>query len=206
VYGTSHECTIQAVSSALGDYLVQEYRANAQAMTIAQHDLPDQLPAPTLSAWRTQIRTQLGIASDTHVYCYNGSAKPWQCPEKVVEFFKSFDKLRMSGDYFLLVLTQDTAIFNQLLTQAGIDSRTYAVMNVPHAQIYQYLAAADTGIMFRAPHIINWISRPTKILEYHAARLDIVHNNTIAWLTEQPEIKQQIIEPHMPAQNQKTAD
>jgi hypothetical protein len=53
--------------------------------------------------------------------------------------------------------------------------------------IYHYLAAADIGIIFRKPHIINWISRPTKILEYQAVGLKIIHNNTVAMLADHKE-------------------
>jgi hypothetical protein len=56
------------------------------------------------------------------------------------------------------------------------------VRNVPHGMIYRYLAACDIGLIFREPHLINWTSRPTKVLEYQAAGLEIVHNNTIDFL------------------------
>jgi len=50
--------------------------------------------------------------------------------------------------------------------------------------LYVYLAAADYGLLFRHKDIINWVSRPTKMLEYQAVGLKIIHNNTIEWLSE----------------------
>ena len=60
---------------------------------------------------------------------------------------------------------------------------SYHITTISHADIYRYLAAADAGIVLRESHPINWVSRPTKILEYQAAGLAIVHNNTIGYIT-----------------------
>jgi hypothetical protein len=181
VYGGTdkHRVTIQAVSPALKDYLIAMFKTHPSRITIAEHDIPHPLAPDHTQQYKIAVRAQLNIALDTHVYCYNGSAKPWQCPELVVRFFKK--ELDTQNDIFLLILTEDALLFQQLLAHAHIDTKKYAILSVPHAEIYQYLAACNTGIIFREPHIINWVSRPTKILEYRAAHLHVVHNNTIAY-------------------------
>lgn len=172
---------IEAVSPALKRYLIEKYRTSDKKITIARNDIPQLVPLHQRAHWRTIIRQQLQIKSDTHVYCYNGSLKPWQCPEKVIAFFQ--DRLQNNNTVFLLVLTQDTKQFEKLVSNK-IPCSKHLVLSVPHQQIHHYLSACDTGIIFRESHILNWISRPTKILEYQAAGLEVIHNNTIAWLSK----------------------
>jgi hypothetical protein len=82
----------------------------------------------------------------------------------------------------LLVLTPDAFIFKQLLAEENIPAAHYRICTVAHQQMYHYLAAADIGLLFREPHLLNWVSRPTKALEYRAVGLQIIHNNTIGFL------------------------
>ena len=173
--------TIQAVSPALKKYLIDTYEANSETVKIAHNDIPEALPKAQALALKAAMRFELSIPYDSLVFCYNGSIKPWQCPELVVSYFK--EQLSKHPTSFLLVLTQDQKAFITLLEQNNIQPTHYRVLTVKHNQIYAYLAAADIGLIFRQPHIINWVSRPTKALEYKAAHLEIVHNNTVAWLT-----------------------
>lgn len=177
---------IEAVSYALKKYLCETYQINENRITVTQNDIPTQCVHEKRIQWRKEIRKELSISSNTHVYCYNGSVKPWQCPEQIIAFFKN--KLYKNKNVFLLILTQDKEPFERLIKQSNIPFNTYYICTVKHRYIYRYLSACDTGLIFRKPHIINWISRPTKVLEYRAAGLDIIHNNTIAWLTVENKI------------------
>lgn len=171
---------IEAVSPAMKDYLISTYQLTQECFTIANKDIPEPLPFTDRHIWRQAIRTELAIDDETIVYCYNGSIKPWQCPQETIAFFK--EKLNTTPPVFLLVITQDTDQFSELLKKNEIPTHLYKVICLPHHLIYQYLAASDRGIVLREPHIVNWVSRPTKILEYQSAGLTIVHNNTIALL------------------------
>jgi hypothetical protein len=149
---------------------------------LAHYDIPKKISGENIQAWRKQIRKELNIDNQTTVYCYNGSLKPWQCPLETISYFK--EELKINNHCFLLVLSQDKSAFENLLKNENIESHHYAILSVPHREIYKYLAASDRGIIFREKNIINWVSRPTKILEYQAVGLPIVHNNTIALLQE----------------------
>lgn len=174
--------TIEAVSKALQEYLIEHYDTQPNRITIAHSDIPTPIARETIQHWRTEVRTQLHITDDQTVYCYNGSVHAWQCPELVVLYFQEL--WYKNNQSFLLILTQDTAPFTKLLHKADIPLENYAVLSVKHDAIYRYLAACNVGIILREKHIINWISRPTKVLEYQAAGLTIAHNNTIAMLVE----------------------
>lgn len=179
---TKPSMSIEAVSDALKDYLITQYGADPRRVTIAHDDLPPVPTAEELAAWRIAMRATLNLTHDTHVYCYNGSVKPWQCPQETIDYFVA--QHEKNARSFLLVLTQETELFEQLLSATTLPSTVYRVIHAPHNEIYHYLAACDTGIIFRESHAINWVSRPTKVLEYQAARLAIAHNNTIAFLSK----------------------
>lgn len=180
VYG-SHKpaLTIEAVSAALAHYLVTAFQTNPARIRIAQDDIPAQIPTALVTAWRAAYRSQLGITHNAPVFCYNGSGKAWQCPHLVFTFFH--EKLAKNPRSILLILTQDQKEFAPSIARYGIE-RSVIIKTVAHSEIYAYLAVADVGLLFREQHIVNWISRPTKMLEYEAVGLKIVHNNTIAWL------------------------
>jgi len=173
---------IQAVSRALKEYLITTFDADRENITIAHEDIPQAIAQEKLLLWKNSTRQELGIDHAAKVYCYNGSLKPWQCPEKVIHFFQK--QLDENENAFLLILTQDVHEFKKLLMRTNIDKKKYQVMNVAYHDIYRYLAACDVGILFRAPHIVNWVSRPTKALEYQAVNLFIAHNNTVDWLVQ----------------------
>jgi len=176
--------TFEAVSPALKKYLIDTYNTFPHNITIAHNDIPPSFSHEKKALWHKKIRQKLNINKDTYVYCYNGSAKSWQCPHDILEFFA--EKLRKNPKVVLLILSQDTEIFLTLLQQYHISDRYYRVVHVSHDQIFWYLAAADAGLLFREPHIINWISRPTKVLEYRAMQLKIIHNDTVAYLVDEP--------------------
>lgn len=180
VYGQK-SITIEAVSLALKTYIIENFGSTSSQIKIAQTDIPESCSPTQVSFWRKETRNKLQIANDAVVYCFNGSAKPWQCPEKVVHFFAQ--QLKQKSNNFLLLLTQDKKPFKDLLTAQKIPNTTYHLITVEHHDIYRYLAAADVGLMFREATIINWVSRPTKVLEYQAVGLKVIHNNTVEWLT-----------------------
>lgn len=182
---TPFPTTIEAVSDALGEYLVATYAADRTHITTATHDIPDTIDTQQLVLWKKQTRNELEIPKNAIVYCYNGSIKPWQCPEQVITYF--IGQYRENPLAILYILTQDKAQFESLIKKHSLPTQAYRVLTAHHADIYRYLAAADIGIMFREPHIVNWVSRPTKALEYRAAGLAIDHNNTVSWLREKTE-------------------
>ncbi len=183
VYKKNGGWTVEAVSPALKNYMIQTFGTSPDKITIATIDLPEKIKPNLVTQWRKDVRKKLKIKQDCRVFCFNGSAKPWQGPEKVIHFF--YDQLKKNRNSFLLVLTQDRKSFEDLLRKSSISQKKYCIISVSHSEIYQYLSACDVGLIFREQHIVNWVSRPTKMLEYQAVGLEVVHNNTISFLKEQ---------------------
>lgn len=191
VYATKKQHVFfQAVSPALKNYLIKTFHANKQRISIACQDIPEIIPKQEHIHYRTAIRKQLHINTNRMVYCYSGSYKPWQCPQETITFFKQ--QYAQNNNCFLLILTPDVQAFTHH-AQRILSRGTYHVCNLQQQELYHYLAAADFGILLREPHIINYISRPTKALEYHAAGLYIIHNDTVDYIKHINGVKQQVI-------------
>ncbi len=172
---------IEAVSRPLQEHLTKTYKLTTQQFTLAKDDIPQEVTPTIKKNHRTSIRKKLGITEEHHLYVYSGSAKPWQCPHETITFFKN--KLKQNPRSFLLILSPDTAFFKKLC-QSNLPQESYSILHVAYADLYAYLCASDTGILFREKVLINWVSRPTKYLEYKAAGLSIVHNNTVGFIQQ----------------------
>ena len=172
--------TIESVSPALKEYLCTNFGAAKSKITIASRDLPQNINEKEIQKWRKITRDELNIKDNQPVYCYSGSYKSWQCIPEIIEYFcKQYNKNSKS---FLLLLSPDKKELNNFLKNKKIPKTNYALLYVKPEDLYKYIAAGDVGLLFREKDIINWVSRPTKMLEYQAAGLKIVHNQTIAWL------------------------
>lgn len=182
VYGASIDgitFSIEVVSAALRDYLVERFGTKVSWCVQADFDVPVKVEKNQVTAWRASVRAQLGINVQTSVYCFSGAAKSWQCPELIADYFGQLQK--KNRELFFLVLTPDVEKFNALLSGMLLP-KSYTVLNVNHQKIYRYLSAADVGIILREPSVISWVARPVKAMEYEAIGLKVIHNNTVDWL------------------------
>lgn len=171
---------IEAVSPALKDYLVESFKVIPARVFIANKDLPNKISEEERIFWKQQIRTELGINMEDFVYCYSGSAKPWQCIPQTIQFFS--DQYKKNLKSFLLILTSDVDKVKKIVSEYKLPQDRYLLMDVIPNKLNMYLCACDVGLLFRDNDVINWVSRPTKMLEYQAAGLKVIHNNTIGWL------------------------
>lgn len=176
----NQKISIECVSSALKNYLIISFKAHPASLIIAQDDRPACFSATQVANLRKRLRLRFKISQDASVYCYSGSNQAWQCPSQTIRFFKN--KLAQNAQAFLLILTNQPDFFEKLIQASQISQQNYLVLSVAHHEIYQYLAMADYGLLFREKHILNWVARPTKALEYASVHLPIIHNHTIAWL------------------------
>lgn len=173
--------TIEVVSAALEKYIITFFGADRTHITLAHEDIPAKIAPDQIKKWRAKIRVQLGIGQQARVYCFSGAIKSWQNPLPVINYF--LDCYQKDPTCFLLVLTPSVDFFSCALKQ-HLPAHTYMIFSVSYEHMYEYLAAADVGLILREPGIISWIARPVKAMEYEAAGLTIVHNNTVDWLVQ----------------------
>lgn len=172
---------IESVSTALKEYLINKFEADENYIKIASFDIPKKIPENQIKEWRKEIRQYLNKSENIHIYCYSGAVRAWQCPDMVINFFEQ--KLKRNKNIFLLVLTQDICEFEKI-AKNKIDSEHYKILSVKHEEIYKYLSACDTGLIFRKNHIVSWVARPVKAMEYQSVGMNIIHNGTTKWLLE----------------------
>jgi len=173
---------IESVSNALSDYLCKTFHTSSTQLFLAKNDIPHPIPQETITRWKHEIRQNLGIPESAFVFVYSGSAKPWQCVRETIFYFQ--EQYKKDPKSFLLILSNETEAFENICKATNLNESIYRVISVSPETVYTYLAAADVGMLFRHTDIINWVSRPTKALEYEAVKLPIVHNDTVAWLIE----------------------
>ncbi|MFC1894401.1 hypothetical protein ACFLYH_00460 [Candidatus Dependentiae bacterium] len=171
---------IESVSPALKNYLMINFGAKSSKITIAKDDIPKKLSQKDIEFFRKKIRENLKISDDTKVYCYSGSYKVWQCLPNIVDYFS--EKIKKDKKKFLLILSSDKIDIENLIKDKNIEKNKYKILCVKASELHKFLAACDVGFLFRDKDIINWVSRPTKMLEYQSVGLEIVHNNTIGCL------------------------
>ena len=174
---------IEAVSSYLADYLMEEFGVSQQRITLATEDLVPHLPANLIQQYREQSRNRLGLVESSLVYCYAGSTKSWQCCSETVDLF--WELFENNPTIFFLVLTTEPAVFENLLRKKHIPADNYAVLSCStQEEYYKLMCAADIGVVLRQDHVANWVSRPTKVLDYLACGLKLKHNNSVGWIIE----------------------
>jgi len=176
------DISIEAVSEALKDYLITNFNADPIKISLATRDIPHHIDSRQVAIWKEGVRKELSIPLDAYVYCYDGSYKPWQCIDHVLTFFT--DEYTKNPKAFLLILSKDKELFFQAVKQNHVPLERCLIIHIEPHHLYRYLSAADVGVLFREKDVVNWVSRPTKMLEYQAVGLKIIHNNTVAWLVE----------------------
>lgn len=138
--------TIEPVSTALGEYLIKNFGTSATHLHLAHEDVPARIAQNHVETWRKETRKKLAIPEDVTVYCFSGALKSWQNPTPIIEYF--IGQHRKNTKSFLLILSQDADKFTQFL-QRSIPAQSYYVAHISHAHMYNYLAAADKGLIFR---------------------------------------------------------
>lgn len=182
--------TIETVSAALEEYMMRTFGANPACFTRAQCDIPARVASEKIQQWRACTRAQLGIADQAMVYCFSGAVKSWQDPSLVINYFDEIYKTNSTS--FLLILTPDKDRF-ALALKNRLSPDAYQVLSVAHNQIYEYMAVADIGLVFREAGVVSWVSRPVKAMEYEAVGLTVIHNNTVDWLIQRYGTNREIV-------------
>lgn len=176
------EICITAVSSALREYLIKEFSAVPETVIVDDFDRVSMLDSAVVHAWRNELRSFLKIPKDAIVYGYSGSCKGWQCAQETVDFMAK--KIDENPQVYGVILSTDLVPFQALISRTTVDKQRFLLRYVPPKDVLHWLSICDYGVLLRFPDIVNWVSRPTKALEYLAVGLSIIHNNTVKWLID----------------------
>ena len=120
---------IEAVSEALKKHLIEQYEAAEAKVFIAQKDLVLPLEVSEKELWRKKTRLSLSIPESATVYCYSGSAKPWQCIEETIILIKE-KMLSDNNVWALLCLPKNDHPFVQKLLNKHFSDQSQIILGL----------------------------------------------------------------------------
>ncbi len=124
------------------------------------------------TASRAAARARLGLEQRL-VLAYLGTMVRYQhIDDGIAPFFRAV--VDHCPAAHLLCLTDEPERMRQAITATGVDASAVTALKVPQHDVPTYLAAADCGLILRAPAPINRLWQPTKLGEYLACGLPIV--------------------------------
>lgn len=159
--------TILVVSEGLKEYVCRRFGVGERSVVVVPTGLRDGGPSwREISVSRWQVRASLGIGDDELCYVYNGSYHAWQCPDDVLAYYRYAREVQRKCR--LLILSNHSAIWEAAVAEflGPADRDSVVVLNVAIGEVARVLHAGDVGIVFRRPHIVNYVAWPTKISDY----------------------------------------
>jgi glycosyltransferase involved in cell wall biosynthesis len=129
------------------------------------------------AAGRTRVRQQLGIGARP-VLVYSGSIGTWYMLSEMLDFYQ-VARERWPGLFFLALVNREPADVLSALRARGIPEGDFAVSWASHAEMRDYLSAADAGLAFIRPCLSKQSSSPTKYAEYLACGLPFAANSGV---------------------------
>ena len=123
---------------------------------------------------RERVRAELDL-QDRFVLVYSGSIGGWYLTDKTADFFVALLKRKPQG-HFLWLTGGDKGLIERLMSDRGVNSSQFTVLNVAPAKVASYLSAADVGIAFYKPTFSRLATSPVKVSEYLACGLPVIVN------------------------------
>lgn len=121
-------------------------------------------PIPDAEAHRARWRRRLGVRDDDLLLTYSGSLAAWQLPEAIALLAAAVR--RQEPRTRLLMLTPDVDVARSAVRQVALQGAE--VRTAAPADARAVIAAADYGLLLRAPSEVNRVACPVKFGEYLA--------------------------------------
>lgn len=126
------------------------------------------------AAQRDAVRAELGVES-LRVWAYVGSLGTWYRTDELADFLSTAWSLDQRC--FILCLTPaDPGMMMTRLLDRGVPRERVLLRRVAPAEVPRYLAAADVAVSFSVSDVARLAASPTKVGEYLASGLPVVHS------------------------------
>lgn len=123
---------------------------------------------------REKRRGQLNLSDET-LFVYVGKYGSWYLVDETIDFFKAVLETNESAK--LLIVTQDAPeIFLEIFKKKNVGEQSFFITSAAHAEVAEWLAAADVGLALIKPLPSKRGSSPVKTSEYLASGLPIISN------------------------------
>lgn len=152
---------ISSVSSAINAYIREKYSQCSIPLVVHPNIAGKQFVYS--EADRIRIREELGIPQNALVaICATGSNATWQRDEETIN----------------TLVSRGVVVIN--LSNNKLDIEGCITTKIPFAQMPAYLSAADMAVLWREHDFINWSASPSKLSEFAAMGLWIIHNKSVS--------------------------
>jgi hypothetical protein len=156
-----YNLTISSVSPAINEYIMQKYPQCLYPLAVNPNIAGKQFSYSEVE--RFQVRKELNIPEDALVaICATGSNAIWQKDEETIGAL-------IKRGVIVINLSK-----NEANTIGCITTR------VPFVQMPAYLSASDMAVLWRDHDFINWSASPSKLSEFAAMGLWIIHNKSVS--------------------------
>lgn len=109
-------------------------------------------------------------------FVYAGSMHRWQCFGLTLEVFRRVRQRHPAAT--LTVLTGSREVAARQVAEAAVEGVT--IDHVPQDRLQSVLRRFKYGLVLREPHVVNWVSTPTKVSSYMAAGVIPVMTDVVA--------------------------
>jgi glycosyltransferase involved in cell wall biosynthesis len=134
------------------------------------------------AAEREAQRDRLGLR-DHLVLAYLGGLAPYQHIEDgVVPFVRI--AIEANERVHFLCLTNGPERMQSILDAGRIPRDACTVLRVAQTNVARYLAAADGGLLLRAPSEVNRVSMPVKVGEYLSSGVPLIVSRVTGWVDD----------------------
>jgi glycosyltransferase involved in cell wall biosynthesis len=131
---------------------------------------------------RAAVTEEFGL-NGRLVIAYIGSFGGWYMTEETAAFFVAAKEKDPSA--FAMILTQsDPELIKPELLKGGYTENDIFIRKVSPAEIPRYLSAADLALSFIKPCFSKLSSSPTKVAEYLASGVPVIHTRGIGDVDE----------------------
>lgn len=156
----SNDTMITVVSKHAKDYFVTKYHFDESKICVHPNIVGKQFEFSLIK--RLEIRKKLGVSKNQLIaLCSSNGAAAWQKDEMIMR------KLVNQG------------IFVLNLSPKRVDIEGVYTMKVPFQEMPAYLSAADISVLWREDNPVNNTASPSKMSEFAAMGLYVIHNNTV---------------------------
>ncbi|MDB4498319.1 hypothetical protein N9251_03150, partial [Gammaproteobacteria bacterium] len=161
----NNDTAITVVSNHAKDYFVGKYHFDETKICVHPNIVGKQFQFSLKK--RHEIREKLGVTNDQLIaLCSSNGAAAWQKDEMIMR------KLVSQG------------IFVLNLSPKKVDIEGVHTMKVPFQEMPAYLSAADISVLWREDNPVNNTASPSKMSEFAAMGLYVIHNNTVGIASE----------------------
>lgn len=155
-----NQIAISSVSAPINDYFKKNYPECAYRFTVHPNIAGEIMKYSEEK--RRVIRKELGLdESDVVVLCATGGGSVWQKDKEII----------------MPLLNAGFKVIN--LSKTSVNLKGCISTFVPFKKMPDIMAAADAGMLWRKKSFINYSASPSKLSEFAALGLFILHNNTV---------------------------